>query len=174
MTESSGLLCKAKQIRQGETSILWYHLYVVVVQSPSRVQLFVSPWTAAHQASLSLTISRGLLKFKSIASMSHPAISSSDTLFSFCPKSFPVSGTFPVSRPFASNDQNTGASASASVLSMSIQDRFPLRLTALISLLSKGLSEVFSSTTVRRHQFFGVLPSLGSSLHNHTWPLGRP
>ena len=105
---------------------------------------------------------------------SHPAISSSDALFSFCPQSFPASGTFPMNQLFASGDQNTGASASASVLPKSIQGWFPLRLTGLISLLSKGLSRVFSSTTVRRHQFFDALPSLQSSSHNHTWPLGRP
>ena len=84
----------------------------------------------------------------------HPAISSSDALFSFCPQYFPASGTFPMSQLLASSDQNTGASTSASVLPMSIQDWFPLRLIGLISLLSKGLSGVFSSTTVGRHQFF--------------------
>ena len=104
----------------------------------------------------------------------HPAILPSDTLFSFCPQPFPASGTFPMSHLFASDDQNTRASASASVLPMSFQGWFPLRLTALISLLSKGLSGVFSSTTVWRHQFFGILPSLWSSSHNHTWPLERP
>ena len=103
----------------------------------------------------------------------HPAISSSDTLLSFCPQSFPASGTFPMSRLFASGDQNTGASASASVLPMRFQGWFPLRLTGLISLLSKGLSGVFSSTRVWRHQFFGILPSSQSSSHDHTWPLGR-
>ena len=97
----------------------------------------------------------------------HPAISSSDALFAFCPQSLPASGTFPVSWLFTSDDQNTGASASASVFPMSIQGWFPLRLTGLISLLSKGLSRVFSSTTVWRHQFFGILPSLWSSSHNH-------
>ena len=66
----------------------------------------------------------------------HPAVSSSDVLFSFDPQSFPASGTFPVSWLFTSGDQNTGASASASVLPMSIQGLFPLRLTGLISLLS--------------------------------------
>ena len=81
----------------------------------------------------------------------HPAISSSDTLLSFCPQSFPASGNFPMSQLFAPDDQNTGASASASVLPMSIQNWYPLRLTGLISLLSKGLSEVFSSTRVLRH-----------------------
>ena len=72
---------------------------------------------------------------------------------------------------FASDDQNTRASAS--VLPENIQGWSPLRLTGLISLLSKGLLGVFSSTTVQRHQFFGVLPSLQSSSCNCTWPLGR-
>ena len=102
----------------------------------------------------------------------HPAISPSDALF-FCPQSFPASGTFPMRGLFISDDQNTGASDSALVLPMSFQGRFPLRLTGLISLLSKELSGVFS-TTVQRHQFCGVLPSLQSSSHNHTWPLGKP
>ena len=69
----------------------------------------------------------------------HPAISSSNTLFSFCPQSFPASGTFPKSRLFVSGDQNTGASPSASILPMSIQGWLPLRLTGLISLLSKEI-----------------------------------
>ena len=104
----------------------------------------------------------------------HPAISSSIALFSFCPQSSPATGTFPMSHMFTLDDQNTGASASASVPPMSIQHLFPLRLTDLISLLSKGLPGIFSSTTVWRHQFFGILPSLQSSSHNHMWPLGRP
>ena len=95
----------------------------------------------------------------------HPAISSSDALYSFCLQSFPASGTFPMSWLFASGDQNTGASASASVIPMSIQGWLPLRETGLISLLSKGISGVFSSTTVQRNQFFGALPSLRSSSH---------
>ena len=103
----------------------------------------------------------------------HPAISSPDALF-FCPQSFPESGTFPVSRLFTSDDQNPGASASASVLPVNIQGWSPLRLTGLISLLFKGLSAVFSSITVRRRQFFGFLPSLLSSSHSHMGLLGRP
>ena len=86
-----------------------------------------------------------------------PATSSSKALYSFCPQSFPASGTFPMSRLFTSDDQNTGASASASVLPVNIQGWSPLRLTGLISLLSTGLSGVFSSTTVQKHQFFGFL-----------------
>ena len=104
----------------------------------------------------------------------HPAISSSDTFFSVYPQSSPASGIFLISQLFKSDDQNTGISASASVLPMSIQGWFPLRLTDLISFLSKGPSEVFSSTTVWSHPFFGTLPSLLSSSHNCTWPLGRP
>ena len=78
-----------------------------------------------------------------------------------------------VSFSHTSNDQNTGVSASTSVLP-SIQGWFPLRWIDLISLLSKGLWGIFPSTTIWRHQFFGTLPSLWSSSHNHTWPLGRP
>ena len=105
----------------------------------------------------------------------HPAISSSETLFSFCPWCFPASGTFPMCSLFASDDQNTGASASASVLPMTIQGWFPLRLTGLICSLFKRLSGIFSSTTVWRPQFFGgALSSLWSSSYNYTWLLGRP
>ena len=100
----------------------------------------------------------------------HPAISSSDALYFFCPQSFPVSGTFPKSQLFSTDDQNTEVSPSASVLP--IQDWFPLRLTDLTSLLSRGLSVVFSSTAVWRHQFFGTPPSLQLSSHNCTRPLG--
>ena len=103
----------------------------------------------------------------------HPAISSSDVLFSFCPQSFPASGAFPMSQLFALDDQNTGVLTSISVLP-SVQHWFPLRLTGLISLLSKGLSGVFFSTTVWRHQFFDAMPSLQSSSHNCTWSLQRP
>ena len=86
----------------------------------------------------------------------HPTISSSVALF--CLQSFPASGSFPVSQFFASGGQKIGASASASILPISIQNWFPLGLTGLIALLSKGLSRVFSSTTVWKHQFFDALP----------------
>ena len=88
----------------------------------------------------------------------HPTISSSVTLFSFYLQSFPASGSFPISQFFTSGGQSIGASASAPVLPMNIQGWFPLGLTCLISIQSKGLSRVFSSTTVQKHQFFGVLP----------------
>ena len=102
----------------------------------------------------------------------HPAISSFDALF-FCLQSFPASRTFPMSQLFTSNDRNTIVSASASVLPTHIQGWFLLNLTGLISLLSKGLSGIFSSTAVRKYQFFGALPSLPSSSHNNVWSLGR-
>ena len=88
----------------------------------------------------------------------HPAISSSDVLFSSYPQSFPASGIFPMSHLCDSDDPNTGTSALASVLPMSIQGGFPLRFTGYVSLLCKGLSGVFSSTTVWKHQFFVILP----------------
>ena len=101
--------------------------------------------------------------------ISHPLL----PLF-FCLQSSQASGSFPMSQQFASGGQSTGASASASVLPKSIQNWFPLRLTTLISLLSKGLSRVFSSTTVQKHQFSGTLPSLLSSSYICTWLLERP
>ena len=91
----------------------------------------------------------------------------------FCPQYFPASGTFPRSHLFPSDDQNTGVSASASVLPVNVQGWSPLRLTGLISLPSKGLAGVFSSITVRRHQFFGILPSLWSSSHNRKMTTGK-
>ena len=84
----------------------------------------------------------------------HPAISSSVVPFSSCPQSFPALGSFPMSQLFASGGQSIGVSASASVLPMNTQDRCPLGWTSLISLQSKGLSRVFSNTTVQNHQFF--------------------
>ena len=91
----------------------------------------------------------------------HPTISSSVAPFSSCPQSFPASGSFPMSWLFKSGGPNIRASAS--VLPVNIQDWFPLGLTGLISLLSKGLPRVFSSTTIWKHQFFGSQPSLWSN-----------
>ena len=104
----------------------------------------------------------------------HSTISSSVTPFSSCLQSFPASGSFPMSQLFASGGQSIGASASAPVLPMNIQDSFPLGLTALISLLSKGLSSVFSNTTAWKHQFSGIQPSLWSSSYIRTWLLEKP
>ena len=103
----------------------------------------------------------------------HQNISSSVIPFSSCLQIFPASGSFPMSRLFASGGQIIGASASASVLPMNIQDWFPLGLTGLISLLSK-LSRVFSNTTLWKHQFFSAQLSLWSNSCIHTWLLEKP
>ena len=104
----------------------------------------------------------------------HLTISSSVVPFSSCPQSFPASASFPMSQLFTSGSQSIGVSASTSVLPMNTQDWSPLRWTGWISLKSKGLSRVFSNTTVQKHQFFGAQLSLQSNSHIHTWPLEKP
>ena len=103
----------------------------------------------------------------------HPTISSSVVPFSHL-QSFPASGSFQMSQFFTSSGQSIGVSASASVLPMNIQDWFPLGWTSWVSLQSKGLSRVFSNTTVQKHQFFGTQLSSQSNSHIHTWPLEKP
>ena len=104
----------------------------------------------------------------------HPTISSSVVPFSSSLQSFPSSESFPMSQFFASGGQRIGISASASVLPVNIQEWFPLGWTGWISLLSKGLSRVFSNTTVQKHQFFGIQLSLLSNSHIHIWLLEKP
>ena len=104
----------------------------------------------------------------------HPVISSSVIPFSSCLQSFPESGSFQMSQLFTSGGQSIGISVSASVLPVNTQDWSPLGWTGWISLQSKGLSRVFSNTTVQKHQFFGVQPSSQSNSHIHTWPLEKP
>ena len=124
---------------------------VIVVQLLSHVWLFVTPWTAACQASLSFTLSRSLLKLVSIELMMP-----SNHLIFYClllllPLIFPSIGSFPRSQLFTSGGESIGASASASVLPMKVHSLFPLGLSGLIPLLSKGRSRVFSSTTTQEH-----------------------
>ena len=104
----------------------------------------------------------------------HPTISCSVVPFSSCPQSFPASGSFPMSQFFTSGGQSIGVSASASVLPVNIQDWFPLGFTGWISLQSKGLSRVFSNTTVQKHQIFRAQLPLYSNSHIHTWLLEKP
>ena len=104
----------------------------------------------------------------------HPTISSSVVPFSSCLQSFPASGSFPMSQFFASGGQSVGVSASASVLPMNTQDWSPLGWTGWISLQSKGLSRVFSNTTVPKHQFFDAQLSLLRSFQNLREREGRP
>ena len=138
------------------------------VQSLSCVRLFETPWTAARQASLSITNSQRLLKLMSIESvmpsnhciLCHPLLC--------LPSIFPRIKAFLMTQLFASGGQSIVASASAAGLPRNIQDWFPLGLTGLISFQSKELSRVFSNITVQKHQFFGVKPSLWSNSHMHT------
>ena len=103
----------------------------------------------------------------------HPAISSSVIPFS-CPQSLPASESFPMSQLSVLGGQSIGVSASTSVLPKKSQDWSPLEWTGWISLQSKGLSRVFSNTTVQKHQFFGAQPSSQSNSHIHAWPQERP
>ena len=143
------------------------------VQSLNCVWLFATPWTAACQASLSITNSQSLLKLMSIK-----LVMPSNHLilccpFSSCLQSLPASWSFPVNQFFASGGQSIRASASTSVLPMNIQNWFPLGLIGLIFLQSKGLSRVFSNTTVQKHQFFDAQLCLWSNSYIHTWLLER-
>ena len=142
-----------------------------VVQLLNLVQLFATSWTAACQASLSFIVSQSLFKLMFIKLMIP-----SNRLILCHPvpllPSVPAPGSFPMSWLFASGDQSIGASAS--VFPMHIQGWFPLGLTGLISLLSRGLSRVFSNTTVQKHQLFGAQPSLWSNSHICTWLLEKP
>ena len=143
------------------------------VQSLSRVQLFGTPWIAAHQASLSITNSQSSPRFMSIES-----VMPSSHLILCCPllllpQSLPASESFPVSQLFASGGQSTGVSALASFLPKKSQGWSPSKWTGWISLQSKGLSRVFSNTTVQKHQFFGAQLSSQSNSHIHTWPLEK-
>ena len=151
------ILPKSKHLDTFDNYYVFYNVFSSLL---SPFWLFETPWTAAHQASLSITNSWSLLKLISIELMMpsnhlilyHP--------FSSCSQYFPASGSFPVSQFFASGGQSIGVSTSASVLPMNINGWFPLGLTDLISLQSKGLSRVFSNTTVQNHQFFSAQLSL--------------
>ena len=126
----------------------------------SRIWLLATPWTAARQASLSITSSRSHSNSCLSCQWCHPTISFSVVPFSSRLQSFPVSGSFPVSQFFTSGGYSIGVSASASVLPVNIQDWFPLGWTGWISLQSKWLWRVFFTTTVQKHQFFSAQLSL--------------
>ena len=130
------------------------------VQSLSRVWLFATPWTTARQASLSITNSWSLPKLMSIESVMPPNHLILCHPLLLCPQSFPASGSFQMSQLSASSGQSIGVSASTSVLPMSTQDWSPLGWTDWISLQCKGLSRIFSNTTVQKHKFFGAQLSL--------------
>ena len=151
-----------------------YHWAFSSVQSLSHVRLFATPWTAALQASLSITSSQSLLKLTSIKSVTpsnhlilcHPLL--------IHPQSFPASGSFQMSQLFTSGGQSIRVSTSTSVLSVNIQDWSPLGWTGWISWQSKGSSRVLANTKVQKHHFFCTQLSLQSNSHIHTWLLEKP
>ena len=136
------------------------HYYYSVQFSHSVLSDSLRPMDCSTQSSLSITNSQSLLKLMPSSQWCHPTISSSVAPFSFCHQSCPTSGSFQMSQFFTSGGQNIGVSASASVLPMNIQDWFPLGWTGRISLQTKGLSRVFSNTTIQKHQFFSAQLSL--------------
>ena len=144
------------------------------VQSLSRVRLFATPWIAAHQASLSITNSRSSLRLTSIESVMPSSHLISVVPFSSCPQSLPASESFPMSQLFAWSGQSTAVSALASFLPKKSQGWSPSEWTGWISLQSKGLSRVFSNTTVQKQQFFGAQPFSQSNSHIDTWPQEKP
>ena len=136
------------------------HWYISSVQSLSLVQLLMTPWTAAFQASLPITNSWSLLEFMSIKS-----VMPSNHLILCCPflllhQSLPASGSFPMSQLFTSGSPSIGVSASTAVLPMNIRDWFPLGWAGWISLQFRGLSRVFSNTAIQKYQFFWAQFSL--------------
>ena len=150
-------------------------IHVVAVQSLKSCWTLCDPHGLQHARLPCTSLSPGVYSDSCpLSRWCHPTTSSSVVPFSSCLPSFPAPESFPMSQLFASHGQIIEASASALVLPMNSQDRFPLGLTVLIFLQSKGLSRVFSSTTIQKHQFFGTQPSLWSNSHVHTWLLEKP
>ena len=142
-----------------------------LVQSLSHVRLFVTPWTHHARPPCPSPTPRVHTDSRPLSWWCHSAISSSVVPFSSCPQSLPASESFPMSQLFAWGGQSMGVSALASFLPKKSQGWSPLEWTGWISLQSKGLSRVFSNTTVQKHQFFRVQLYSQSNSHIHTWPL---
>ena len=156
--------------------VYMYHIFLISVQfSHSVMSASFQPHESQHARPPSPSqTSRVYSKSCPSSWWWHPAISSSVVPFSSCPQSLAASGSFPMSQFFTLGVQSTGVSASASVLPMNTQDWSHLGWTDWISLQSKGLSRVFSNTTVQKHQLFGTQLSSQSNSHIHTWPLEKP
>ena len=150
------------------------HVQCSSVQSLSRVRLFATPWIAARQASLSITNSRSSPRLTSIESVMP------SNYFIFCHPRLFLHLIFPSIRVFSNESvlhirwPKYWSFSFSSSPSNEYSGWFPLGLTGLISLQSKGLSRVFSNTTVQKHQFFGAQPSSQSKSHIHTWPMEKP
>ena len=167
-------------LSSGLEHFLWYKEYYLghnqfsSVQSLSRVRLFVTPWIAARQASLSITNSWSSLRLTSIESV----MPSRHLIFCrpllLLPPIPPSIRVFSHESTLRMSGQSIGVSVLASFLPKNTQDRSPLEWTGWISLQSKGLSRVFSNTTVQKHQFFCAQLSSQSNSHIHIWPLEKP
>jgi len=143
------------------------------VQSLSCVWLLATPYMVNTRPPCPLPTPGDYSNSCPLSRWCHPTISSSVVSFSSCLQFSPALGTLPVCQFFTSGGQNIGVSASASALPMNIQDWFPLGWTGWMSLVSKGLSKVFSNTAVQKHQFFTAQLSLYSNSHIHTWLLEK-
>ena len=152
------------------------HLYSFSsVQSLSSVWLFETPRTSSTPRPPGPSPTPGAYSSSCPLSLwCHPITSSSVIPFSSHLQSFPASGSFEMGQFFTSGGQSIGVSASTSVLPMNTQDWFPLGWNGWVSLQSKGLSRVFSNTTVQKYQFFGAQLYLYSNSHIHTWLLEKP
>ena len=150
------------------------HIQFSSVQLLTRVRLFETPWIAHARPPCPSPTPGVYSNSCPLSGWYHPAISFSAIPFSSCLQSLPSSGSFPMNQLFIWGGQSIGVSASASVLPMNTQDWSSLEWTGWISLQTKGLSRVFSNTTVQKHQFFGTQLSSNSNSHIHTWPQEKP
>ena len=155
-------------------SYIFNSCFISVHFSCSVMSDSATPWISACQASLSITNSQSSLKFMSIELVMPSSYLILCHSLLLLPQSLPASGSFAMNQLFAWGGQSIGVSASGSVLPMNTQDWSPLGWTGGISLQSKGLSRVFSNTTVQKHQFFCAQLSSQSNCHIHTWPLEKP
>ena len=154
---------------------VWTSFVTAVQLSPSVVSDSLQPHESQHTRPPCPSPTPGIYSNSCPSSRwCHPAISSSVVSFPSCPQSLPASGSFPMSQLFTWGGQSTGISALASFLPKKSQGWSPLERTGWISLQSKGLSRVFSNTTVQKHQFFGTHLSSQSNSHIHTWPQEKP
>ena len=167
------------EVKWYEVNIFFIYIYIYIyefssVQSLSPVRLFATPWITAHQASCPSPTPRVHSHLRPSSQWCHPDISSSVIPFSSCPQFLSESESFPMSQLFAWGGQSTGVSALVSFLPKKSQGWSPSEWTGWISLLSKGLSRIFSNTTVQKHQFFSIQLFSQSNSHIHTWPLEKP
>ena len=156
-----------------EVILCWVHQFSSV-QLLSCVWLFATPWPQHDRPPSPSPAPRVYPNSCPLSWWHHPTISSSVIPFSSCPQSLPASESFPMSQLFTWGGQSIGVSASESFLPKKSQGWCPSEWTGWISLQSKGLSKVFSNTTVQKHQFFSTQPSSQSNSHIHTWPQEKP